>query len=75
MCTRAILAAKNKYIDRLNKIASEYFPFSTKEYLSADTVIDEYQRIIYPKEFLNQINDSSLPQHRILLKINQPVIL
>ena len=75
MCNRAILAAKNKDVDRLNKKASEYFPGTAKEYLSADTVIDEYQRNIYPTEFLNQINDSSLPQHQLLLKINQPVIL
>ena len=75
MCTRAILAAKNRDVDRINDIASAYFPGETKIYLSADSVLDDIQKNIYPTEILNQIRDSSMPQHRLCLKINQPIIL
>lgn len=75
MCSRAILAGKNRDVNRINEIAADYFPGDSKIYLSADTVLDAYQRNIFPTEFLNKINDSSLPPHRLTLKLNQPIIL
>ena len=35
MCNRAILASKNNDVDRINDIASRYFPGEAKIYLSA----------------------------------------
>jgi ATP-dependent DNA helicase PIF1 len=75
MCNRAILSPKNVDVNRLNELASEYFPGEAKTYLSADTCINEYHQNRYPTEFLNTLIDSSLPLHKINLKLNQPVIL
>jgi len=75
MSNRAILAPKNVEVNRLNDLASKYFPGQAKTYLSADSCINEYQQNTYPTEFLNSIIDSSLPMHKIDLKLNQPIIL
>jgi hypothetical protein len=75
MTNRAILASKNKDVNRLNKIASDYFPGIYKTYLSSDSVTNEYQQNIFPVEFLNQIDDASMPPHELNLKLNQPVML
>ena len=61
MCSRAILATKNKDVDRINEIASNYFPGKSKLYLSPDSVTDKHQKNIFPTEFLNKFEDSSLP--------------
>ena len=75
MSSRAILAAKNSDTNRINDIASKYFPGISKEYLSCDTVTNSYQQNIFPTELLNTIEESSLPQHKLTIKINQPIIL
>ena len=75
MCNRAILAAKNSDVDKINELASNYFPGQSKEYLSADSVRCIKQQKIYPVEFLNKMNGYGLPQHRLILKIHQPIIL
>ena len=38
MSNRAILAAKNTDVDKINELASNYFPGESREYLSADSV-------------------------------------
>ena len=75
MSNRAILASKNVDVNKINDLASNYFPGLAKTYLSADSCTNEYQQNIYPTEFLNKIIDSSLPMHKLQLKINQPIIL
>ena len=75
LCSRAILAPKNSDVDRINELASTYFPGESKVYLSADSVTCPKQKSLYPTEFLNKINGAGLPQHKLTLKINQPVIL
>ena len=39
MCDRAILAAKNSDVDRINELASQFFPGESQIYLSADSLI------------------------------------
>ena len=75
MSTRAILATKNSTVDKINDLAIKYFPGTEQTYLSIDSVLCPRQKAIYPTEFLNKITGSGLPQHRLLLKINQPIIL
>ena len=48
MCNRAILASKNNDVDRINDIASQYFPGEAQIYLSADTLSNQHQANIYP---------------------------
>ena len=75
MSNRAILAGKNIDVDKINEMASNYFPGIAQTFLSADSVLCAKQRAIYPTEFLNQITGSGLPPHKLTLKINQPIIL
>jgi ATP-dependent DNA helicase PIF1 len=43
--------------------------------LSADSLLDDAESAIYPVEFLNSLNISGLPPHKLTLKVNQPIIL
>jgi len=75
MCSRSILAAKNSDIDMLNEIGLTYFPGDSKTYLSADRATNEYQKNMFPTEYLNKFKDPSMPPHKLILKLNQPIIL
>ncbi len=44
-------------------------------YLSADSLQNKEQEKRYSTEFLNKISASGLPEHRLSLKIHQPIIL
>ena len=43
--------------------------------MSTDSIIDDYSTHLYPNEFLNSVNISGMPQHKLILKVGQPVIL
>ena len=76
MCNRAILASKHNDVDRINDIASRYSPGEAKIYLSADKSLAISNKLIfYPSEFLNQIEDASLPPHKLSLKLRRLIIL
>ena len=45
------------------------------EYLSIDTIMDAEQSISYPLEFLNLLELSGAPSHKLQLKLNVPVML
>ena len=75
MCERAILSGTNADVDNINKLASDYFPGQSQIYLSADSILNKEQENRYPTEFLNKIITSGLPEHRLCLKLHQPVIL
>ena len=53
----------------------DYFPGQSIKYLSNDTVTDKKQEKLFSTELLNKITDSSIPQHRLSLKLNQPIFL
>jgi len=75
---RGILAPKNTDVQLINSTIMNIYPGEEVEYLSADS-IDETQgnnqENIYPTEFLNSLNVSRLPPHKLSLKIGAPVIL
>ena len=72
---RAILTSTNKDVDRLNEIIMSKLPGASTVLVSADTVADQNQATTYPTEFLNSINISGMPPHRMSLKINAPIML
>ena len=66
----AILSTKVEFVNHINKKLIDKFPGNSKAYLSADSVTDQQHISIYPTEFLNTLEPSGLPQHRLELKGN-----
>lgn len=72
---RAILMPKNAEVDRVNAKIAETFPGEVWECTSADTVSKEDDTFAAPSEFLNSLNPSGIPAHKLNLKPNMPVML
>lgn len=74
---RTILSARNRDVDELNLKMLHEFPGVIREYNSADTVVDKLlgDVTMYPAEYLNSINASSLPLAKLQLKVGVPVIV
>jgi hypothetical protein len=72
---RAVLCALNEDVDCFYDICTKYFPGVCTEYFSADSVINDAHTILYPTEFLNTLNFSGLPTHKLTLKVGMPIIL
>ncbi|XP_064622522.1 uncharacterized protein LOC135484773 [Lineus longissimus] len=74
---RAILCARNNNVDKINdhiiQTMQHHGPAVT--YFSADSVSDDAQTYMYPTEFLNTLNLSGLPPHKLTLRPSTPVIL
>ena len=67
---RAILSSTTEHCNLINNKLIEKFPGETCEFLSSDSVDDQLQADLYPTEFLNTIEVSGLPPHRLLIKSN-----
>jgi len=71
----AILAPRNKEVSLINTIVLSYLPGAQVNFLSADFAEDLEVANTYPFEFLNTLEVSGMPSHKLLLKIGAPVIL
>jgi hypothetical protein len=72
----ALLAAKNVYVDKLNLICLKIFPGIYHTMESADEVDkDSDEATLYPVEFINSLEPSGMPPHKLILKIGAPVML
>ena len=65
----------NKDMETVNFLCMENFPGESKEYLSADSILEENHRDAVPMEFLNGLTPSGLPDHKLILKPGCPVML
>ncbi|XP_073139053.1 uncharacterized protein [Henckelia pumila] len=74
MTSRAILASKNEYVDRLNDKIIHIFPGDAHVFTSFDEAIDVSQNY-YPQEFLNSLTPNGMPPHRLVLKKNCTIML
>jgi len=77
---RAILTPKNLTVDEINDYMMSLIPGEEKIYLSCDSPINKSSMSgrlddIHTPEFLNTINASGIPNHRIRLKVGVPVML
>ncbi len=72
---RAILAPRNKEVSLINVMVLSYLPGAQVNFLSADFAEDTKVANTYPSEFLNTLEISGMPSHKLLLKIGAPVIL
>ena len=70
-----ILATRNEDVDRINSMIIEIIEGQTIEYLSADAISETTHSHLYPTEYLNSLNLSGLPPHRLRLKIGTPIMV
>lgn len=71
---RTIMTPKNVDVDKINEILISMFPSEEKEYTSWDTVVEDTNNL-FQEEFLNSLNPSCLPSHKIVLKVAFPIML
>ena len=78
---RAILTPLNQHVDTVNMLMMEWMATFDggavqREYLSADaTMGDGGQGGLYPTEFLNSLNFSGVPPHKLVLRVGCPIML
>ena len=77
---RAILTPKNTIVDEVNNYVMSLIPDEERTYLSCDSLIADTASVnrrddIHTPEFLNTINSSCLPNHKITLKVGVPIML
>ncbi|XP_054817030.1 uncharacterized protein LOC129316651 [Prosopis cineraria] len=77
---RAILAPTLECVNQINEFMCGILPGESVEYFSCDSVCRSSQESdsfedLYTTEFLNTINSSGLPPHKLTLKIGAPVML
>jgi hypothetical protein len=72
---RAILAPRNKEVSLINAMVLSNLPGAQVDFLSADSAEDTEVANTYPSEFLNTLEVSGMPSHKLSLKIGAPVIL
>ncbi|KAK9059237.1 hypothetical protein SSX86_021856 [Deinandra increscens subsp. villosa] len=78
---RAILAPTNEIVHEINNNLLSIIPGEEKEYLSSDSICQSDDgelnddTNIYSPDFLNGLQFSGLPSHKLLLKIGAPVML
>lgn len=75
LCERAILAAKNTDVNAINYAIHEQIAGESVTYKSIDSVMNADEILNYPIEFLNSLDLSGVPPHRLSLKIGAPIIL
>src|SRR5205814_2422887 len=75
LAERAILAARNDTVDKLNEQLLASMNGEVFTSYSADKAVDEGDAETYATEYLNTVNLSNLPPHELKLKIGAAVIL
>jgi len=75
LAERAILAAKNVDVNKLNLKIQKLLPGDLVSYKSIDAVCDTYETVNYPIEFLNSLDFPDMPLHYLQLKVGSPIIL
>ena len=70
---RAILTTKNKTVDDINGNLLKKHPGEERVFTSVDSVNDD-EATLAPVEFLNTLEISGLPPHKLVLKVNSPMM-
>jgi ATP-dependent exoDNAse (exonuclease V) alpha subunit len=77
-CKRIILSSRNDDVDDLNNLILDSFPGEDRIFFANDSVANdrpEDGELMYPAEYLNNINCSGLPLAKLQLKIGCPVMV
>ena len=75
LCERAILAPKNDDVNQINNRIQAKIPGVFTEYKSIDVALDDNDIVNYPVEFLNSLEPSGLPPHKLVLKTGSSILL
>nr|XP_027082644.1 ATP-dependent DNA helicase PIF1-like [Coffea arabica] len=70
----AILMTRNDFVFEINNKIIAKFPGTEQVYLSHDKILESCHQS-ETEDFLNSLTPKSLPLHRLILKINCPVML
>ena len=74
----AILSPTNKDVDYLNDIALHMMQGQAFESCGTSSIANDDSgnaAILYPTEFLNSVYNGSLPPHKLILKVEEPLYL
>ncbi|GFX26055.1 ATP-dependent DNA helicase [Trichonephila clavipes] len=74
LCERTILAPKYEAVVKINKKTLGGIASETSVYNSIDTVISSDDTTSYPVEFLNSLELSGVPSHKLEFKVGIPVL-
>jgi len=75
---RMILSSRNDDVDDLNNTMLNTFPGEEQTFFSQDSAANDHPdegELMYPAEYLNEINCSGLPLAKLRLKIGCPVMV
>ncbi len=72
---RTILAPRNKEVSLINVMVLSYLPDAQVDFLNVDFVEDMEVANTYPSEFVNTLEVSGMPSHKLSFKIGTPVML
>ena len=72
---RGILAPLNESVTKINSKLIGMMPSSSNLYKSINTAVSDDEATHYPPEFLNSIETSGLPPHKLNIKVGMPVIV
>ncbi|XP_078440849.1 uncharacterized protein LOC144710882 [Wolffia australiana] len=77
LVTKTILTPLNVDVVKVNNMVLDVFPGEVMEYFSFDAIPhgEVNNESLYPTEFLNTIDDATMPLHKLRLKIGCIVIL
>ena len=73
--SRMILAATNEIVNDVNNDVVRELPGELHSLRSVDSVGDSDDKTAFPTEWLNMLSPSGLPEHELLLKEEEIVIL
>ena len=72
---KCILVPLNESVRNINSKCINRFPGNLREYLSFNSVTDGTNATHFPIEFLDSIELSGLPPHKLQLKIGSPIVM
>ena len=73
--SRAILAPTNKYVDEINNICLNKLPGEEIVLPSADSTVNPDDAVHYPVEYINTLQPSGMPAHKLTLKKKTVMVL
>jgi hypothetical protein len=74
LAERAILAARNVDVNFLNELLLDRLPGQEYEFQSIDSASSE-DELTYSEEYLNSLDISGVPPHKLKLKVGAPIML